>query len=270
MELNSAQAQRAIFLAAVCSQTYVQFSNPDGSFVLPAHYSLYDTIEARSLLSVWERFGFILESDEELVIAFRGTSSTSNWIADAIASQKRFSYIKDEVLAHRGFMSIYSSARRQITAALRRLDPEKPLFLTGHSLGAALATLCAIDVAANTERALFLFTFGSPRVGDHAFSKAFAHYVPNSYRIANLLDVVTHAPPPVYKLPKRDKTYDYSHVPSPCALNFQNGSVSANHIIGSYYAELAKREPEYAGLLSAANPGFCPGTETTIPQLEVK
>ena len=76
------------FLGAICGQTYTQFSNTDGSFVLPLNYSLYDTIEANSLISVSERFGFILESPDEIIIAFRGTSSTTNWISDAIASQK--------------------------------------------------------------------------------------------------------------------------------------------------------------------------------------
>lgn len=95
MELNAAQVQRALFLAAVCSQTYAQFSNEDGSFVLPPGYSLFDTIEAKSFIGVWERFGFILHSPEEIVIAFRGTSSTTNWIADAIASQKSCGYIKE-------------------------------------------------------------------------------------------------------------------------------------------------------------------------------
>lgn len=261
MELNSAEVQRALFLAAVCSQTYAQFANQDGSFILPANYSLYDTLEAKSLIGVWERFGFILESANEIVIAFRGTSSATNWIADAIASQKNFKFIKEACLTHRGFTGIYSSARRQLLSALDRLPADKTLYLTGHSLGGALATLCAVDIAANTARSPILFTYGSPRAGDPDFAKALAKYVPNSYRIANLFDVVTHAPPYVYKLPKREQVYYYSHVPASSLLNFQNGSLSSNHIIGSYFAELAKREPEFAARLSAANPGFCPAME---------
>ncbi|MGZ7440192.1 lipase family protein [Paenibacillus sp. TH7-28] len=258
MELNAAQVQRALLLAAVCSQTYAQFSNEDGSFVLPPGYSLFDTIEAKSLIGVWERFGFILQSPEEIVIAFRGTSSATNWIADAIASQKTCRYIKEGGLTHRGFTGIYASARKQVLSALRRLPQDKTLYVTGHSLGAALATLCAVDIAANTACTPILFTFASPRVGDPDFAKAFAKYVPNSYRIANLFDIVTHAPPYIYKLPKQEKTYYYRHVPVSYPLNFQNGSVPANHVIDSYFAELAKAEPVYAEQLSAASPGLCP------------
>lgn len=265
MGKNHAQEQRAIFLAAICGQTYEQYSNKDGSFVVPLNYSVVDTIEARSLINIWERFGFILESPEEIIIAFRGTSSTTNWISDAIASQKNFKYIKETCLTHRGFTDIYSSARGQIFSALTMLSPEKTLYITGHSLGAALATLCAIDIAANTGyNSPYLFTYGSPRVGDPAFTSVFSKYVRNSCRTANLLDIVTHAPPPIYKLPKREKKYYYSHVHTSSPLPFQNGSLGANHIIGSYFAELSKLEPQYTQLLCSANPGLCPFIEPKI------
>lgn len=260
MSLSTAQAQRAIFLAAVCNQTYAQFSNHDGSFVLPINYTLYDTIEARSFIGIWERFGFILQSEEEIIIAFRGTSSAPNWIADAIASQRKFKYLKESTDTHIGFTGIYSSARKQIKSALKRLSEDKALFITGHSLGAALAILCAVDVAANTSRNPFLFTYGSPRVGDPAFSKTFKQYVPDSYRFANRFDPVTYAPPSIYKLPKRDKSYYYSHVPAMIPLDFLKGSVSGNHVIGSYYAELAKLDIKFSEQLQAANPGLCPSS----------
>uniref|UniRef100_UPI003570BBC3 lipase family protein n=2 Tax=Paenibacillus segetis TaxID=1325360 RepID=UPI003570BBC3 len=268
MRMNIFQEQWAIFLAAICEQTYAQFTNTDGSFVVPLNYSVRDTIQAKSAASNGsERFGFILESRQEIIIAFRGTSSTSNWISDAIATQENFKYIRGNTLTHRGFTDIYASARVQIISALNKLSPNKTLYITGHSLGAALATLCAIDIAANTFHHLpYLFTYGSPRVGDPAFSKVFAMYVRNSYRFANEFDAVTVTPPRVYKLPKRDKKYYYSHVHTAIPLVFQNGSVSANHIIGSYFAELSKLQPKYTQLLCSTNPGFCPVSKRKLQE----
>ncbi|MGG6311474.1 lipase family protein [Paenibacillus macerans] len=260
MQLDTAQIQRALLLAAICSQTYEQFANPDGSFVLPDSYSLYDTIEAKSLVGLWERFGFILHSPDEIVVAFRGTSSTTNWIADVIATQQKFKWSKEACLTHRGFTGIYASARRQVMSALRRLPENKTLYVTGHSLGGALATLCALDIAANTERVPVLFTFGSPRTGDPDFAKACANHVPNSYRIANVFDVVTHAPPHLFKLPNQEKTYYYSHVAMACPLDFPSMSLSSNHGIGSYFAQLGRLESDFAAQL-AAHPGFCPANE---------
>ncbi|WP_425517228.1 lipase family protein [Paenibacillus sophorae] len=261
---NNDFEERAIFLAAICGQTYAQFTNTDGSFVVPLNYSVSHTIEVKSISNAWERFGFIIESPQEIIIAFRGTSSATNWISDIIASQKRFKYIKQECLTHRGFTDIYSSARNGIIAALTRLSQGKTLYITGHSLGAALATLCSMDIAANTaHRSPNLYTFGSPRVGDPAFSKIFSKYVRNSYRIANLFDVVTYTPPTIYKLPKREKKYYYSHVQTLSSLSFQNGGIGLNHIIGSYFRELSRLQPQFTQSICMTNPGFCPVTEVS-------
>lgn len=264
MELTTAQAQRALFLAAVCQQTYAQFSNQDGSFVLPYGYSLFELIEAESLLGVWERFGFILQADDEIIIAFRGSSSAPNWVADVIATQRKPKWSKSPCLTHRGFTNIYDSARKHILSALKRLPEHKKLFVTGHSLGAALATLCAFDIALNTNRTPILFTFASPRVGDPDFMQLFAKQVPNSYRISNAFDAVTHAPPNVFKLPKQDKSYYYSHVPVDYPLHFANLSLSDNHSLGNYFAELTKLDPSFVQRLEQANPGFCPVFERVL------
>lgn len=138
--------ERAIFLAAVCGQTYAQFENEDGSFVMPRGFTNIHTIRGKSFGDVWERFGFMLESPQEIIVAFRGTSSAPNWVSDIIASQMRFKYIKEHVLTHRGFTNIYASARGGILSTLAELGADKTLYITGHSLGAALATLCAMTL----------------------------------------------------------------------------------------------------------------------------
>ncbi|MBW4081191.1 lipase family protein [Paenibacillus sp. S150] len=267
MSSNQAFEERAIFLAAVCGQTYVQFNNIDGAFTVPMGYSVSHIIHAKSLGQIRERFGFILESPEEIIIAFRGSSSTVNWISNANAMQKKFKYIKEDCLAHRGFTDIYSSARSGLLSALSRLPSGKRLYITGHSLGGALATLCAADIAANTEyNTPHLYTYGSPRTGDPAFAQACSKHVPNSYRIANLFDAAAYVPPSIFKLPNRDKRYYYSHVQTFCPLSFQKGSVSLNHALGSYFRELSKLRPEFARRLCSAAPGFCPVTEVIPPQ----
>ncbi|GAA3412165.1 lipase family protein [Paenibacillus hodogayensis] len=259
MVINDVYEERAIFLAAICGQTYTQFTNTDGSFVVPLHYSVNYTFQMKSVANIWERFGFIIESPKEIIIAFRGTSSTSDWISDIIASQTKFKYSKGDCYTHRGFTNIYSSGRSGIISALAELSPNKALYITGHSLGAALSTLCAFDIVANTVYSSpKLFTYGSPRVGDPAFAKAFSKYVQNSYRIANPYDVVTHTPPSIYKQPKRDEKFYYSHVRTFESLPFQNGAIDLNHAIDSYFATLSQLKPIFAQRLCSSNPGFCP------------
>nr|WP_027085522.1 lipase family protein [Cohnella panacarvi] len=260
MRSNSYDNRMAMFLAAVCSQTYAQFEDADGGFIVPQGYRVAEAFEAKSFGGKWERFGFILESDNRLILAFRGTSSTTDWISDAIASQEKYKCVKDAGLTHRGISNIYYSARPAIVPALKKQSSsEKRLFITGHSLGGALATLSAMDMKKNAGYAHpVVYTFGAPRVGDPEFAHAYRERVKMSCRVYNLLDAVPLLPPQTYKPPRKETTYHYMHVNEGIPLQFNNGSVSANHVIGSYYRELAKADPAYAAALERDNPGFPP------------
>jgi predicted lipase len=76
--------------------------------------------------------------------------------------------------------------------------------ICGHSLGGALATLLALDLAAtaanptNAAHAQFrnptVFTYASPRTGDSMFAATYNLVVPNSNRIENRFDLVPHLP----------------------------------------------------------------------------
>ncbi|RIE04135.1 lipase family protein [Cohnella faecalis] len=249
---------KAIFLAAVCSQTYMQFSQ-NGAFIVPTDYSPVGSFTAESLGGGRELFGFILESERDAIVAFRGTSTTEDWITDAMVAQVDYKWVKQGGLVHRGFARVYGSAREQILAALNRMQGDKPLTITGHSLGGALAVLCAPDVSANSRfRLPCVYTYGAPRAGDPAYAKTFGSRAGASFRVQNVYDAVPHLPPFIMKLPRRGKVYYYSHVRREAPLDFQNGSVSANHVISSYFNDLAGKDPAYAKRMCARNPGFCP------------
>lgn len=92
---------------------------------------------------------------------------------------------------HQGFQAAYLAVRDQVRALVA--PASGTLLLTGHSLGAALATLAAIDLAPAA-----LVTFGSPRVGDAAFG---AHLQPLAAagrvrRYAGCCDLIARVPPP--------------------------------------------------------------------------
>ncbi|CAM3750037.1 lipase family protein [Cohnella lubricantis] len=259
MSRRSFDARKAIWLAAACVQTYKQYEHPDDEFVVPAGYTVDSGFIAHSLNRVWEPFGFILESSEEIVVAFRGTSSASDWLSDALASQIEYPYAKNAGKAHRGFTEIYQTARDQILTSLRGMSSGKALYVTGHSLGGALAVLCALDVAGNTGfRSPILYTYGAPRVGSPAFVTAFSRRQIAVQRVSNLYDAVTYLPPPTVRIPRTDLVFEYRHIKPFVALEFRGGNVSSNHVIGSYFAELSKRDPAYAKKLCEENPGFCP------------
>jgi hypothetical protein len=89
---------------------------------------------------------------------------------------------------HRGFKRALNSAWTAIESALQSIDC--PLFYTGHSLGAALATLAAVRRAPRA-----VYTFGSPRVGDRRLSEKLKH-IP-IYRVVHGKDIVTTVPPEI-------------------------------------------------------------------------
>jgi hypothetical protein len=71
-----------------------------------------------------------------------------------------------------------------------RAQSTNEIFFTGHSLGAALATLAISRFAdANTS----LYTFGSPRVGNHAFVEGLRRFP--HFRFLDFNDLVTRVPP---------------------------------------------------------------------------
>ncbi|NQX69225.1 lipase family protein [Paenibacillus alba] len=256
---NSLDTRTAIFLAAMCNQSYQQLANGPDSVILPQSYRMVSPFTATSIFGVREPFGFIAESDGQIVIVFRGTSTTSDWISDIIARQTAFPYTSEEGLVHKGFIDIYNSARKQILASLRKLSARKTLYITGHSLGGSLAVLCAADLATNTRFKMpSVYTYASPRVGNPEFASLFNQRTGPHYRIYNKNDIVPELPPFLYKSPRTNLVYHYLHVKRGIELTFQAGSVSANHAMDNYFKELSKLDPRYAQRLNKQNPGFCP------------
>lgn len=254
----------ALFMAAISGQTYVQFNNKeDGLFLVPRTYRVIGEFSAAGAYDQrYERFGFLIESDQCAILAFRGTGSAVDWVSDFIAHQTPYRPLRNAGLTHKGFTDIYMSARDQVHALLSQLPYDKPLFITGHSLGGALATLAALDIAANTPfTSPVVYTFGAPRVGDPQFVQTYNYIVPFHYRYQNEFDIVPHLPPLVYQSPRTKGTYFYLHVKGEVQRSFRMGSVSGNHVLSNYFADLAKEKPEDAAAMCAEPPGWCPAVE---------
>ena len=101
-------------------------------------------------------------------------------------------YKKDSyknVYVHSGFKTQYDSIRDQVfqfVAEKFKLYKPKQLLITGHSLGGALATLCALDFRLNPvpnyQPTIKVITFGAPQVGNEKFVEIFNQNVPDCQR----------------------------------------------------------------------------------------
>jgi len=205
-----------------------------------------------------------------IFIAFRGTVTLANWKVNARFRQSQHIPFEDpewvrgkwktprlgakEPMVHRGFQAAYRSLRGDAIEAVQRLHSEfrasnalLPLprvLCTGHSLGGALATLCAFDMRCTlglSPHQISLYTYGSPKVGNRPFARRFSAAIPHSFRVVNRSDGVTNAPKSVLD--------NYEHVPRAVLLDengnliidpvfsdvqFFHGNGALPHLMGSY------------------------------------
>ena len=128
----------------------------------------------------------------DIFIVFRGTEPNQmrDLLADAKAWRKP---AREKGLVHFGFAQALDKVYDKIVHWIdeQKLD-DATITCTGHSLGAALATIMASRLDANE-----LYTFGSPRVGNRDFVKEIKNDGVKHYRFVNNNDVVTKVPFPI-------------------------------------------------------------------------
>ncbi|MGD1019334.1 MAG: lipase family protein [Verrucomicrobiia bacterium] len=161
-------------------------------------------------------FGAILQdTNKNVVIAIRGTDGIWEWVHDAEFLSVPCPFLASAGRTDDGFTAIYKSLKIAaastslgVAQALATLPPElnfntpiNSVTICGHSLGGALATLLALDIAANTSfKNPTVYTYASPRTGDPVFVTAYNGLSPNTSRIANRMDIVPKLPlPPQYE-----------------------------------------------------------------------
>lgn len=133
---------------------------------------------------------FLAKNDEFAVLSFRGTQP-DKW--EDI--QTDINAIKEKTVdgkVHVGFKTAFDDVKDVIIEELRINIGKMPLYITGHSLGAALATVATKELEIEfSDQIAACYTFGSPRVGDGQYEKSIK--VP-FYRIVNTTDIVTLIP----------------------------------------------------------------------------
>lgn len=147
---------------------------------------------------------FIRKNGSEILIIFRGTDSGINWTNNFIFCKKTIPYgnVDTKIRVHSGFLKGYKSVRNTIHDKIPH-DTCK-IRITGHSLGAALAVLCAVDLQYNFKNAdIEAFLFGCPRVGNKTFARSYNKRVFKTLRVTNGNDIVAKLPP---------KLFGYRHV----------------------------------------------------------
>lgn len=150
-----------------------------------AHCRLIDRRETQCL---------VLANDRAIVVAFRGTEpgKLKDWMSnlDIQLVDGPFGQV------HCGFNLALTHVWDEINARVATYqDKAQSLWLTGHSLGAALATLAAARWREADKPVHGLYSFGGPRVGNRAFERTFDQdFGARNFRFVNNTDLVTRVP----------------------------------------------------------------------------
>lgn len=154
-------------------------------------------------------------------ICFRGTETAKEWEDNLDFGKTKCSFLNGGEKVHKGFQTIYTiggggdqtkkSPQDTILMHLKEIKTTdyRRLYVTGHSLGAALANLCVIDVVVNTDhKGAIMYNYAGPAVGDQTFATTFKNNIGTnfcngttnnnlcSFRVVNINDVVPKLPPP--------------------------------------------------------------------------
>lgn len=126
--------------------------------------------------------GIVLSSEESLILVFRGTRLQKHSLLDSaeVVLMNQYDLWTDSQLwpavsqhggrVHAGFTKAYADVNERIDTLVRARLPGQRVWLAGHSLGGALATLAAAHLGAATVQGVY--TYGCPRVGNAEFAKA--------------------------------------------------------------------------------------------------
>lgn len=175
-------------------------------------------IESIGMQSCWleasssDSQGVIAFDDDRIIIAFRGTKEPADWLTDLCFKQQGMASDGDGRRVHRGFMSAQIEIGRIVRAVI--LDSDRrgglPVFVTGHSLGGALAVLEAHELAENGFE-VHLCTFGQPRVGSSELMQEVWEKTKSYWRLVNNNDVVPRSPPSDWNFAHAGLLHHISH-----------------------------------------------------------
>lgn len=184
-------------VAALAHLSYLAYN--DDHEVLD-HYFKSMGFDEWTAIETGNTVAYVVVSSEVVVVVVRGSDDIEDWLLNGqflhcpAQGEISFSF-------HRGFLKAYNCIRDKLRDAVSQKAHDRKLWLCGHSLGGAIATICAIDIQHGTSTPKpTLVTFGQPRVTDFAGAEWMRETFAGRYlRVVNEKDIVTRVPPEVLR-----------------------------------------------------------------------
>lgn len=148
------------------------------------------------------------------------------------------------ILIHRGFLEIYNDIKEDIMTTILSLNIPKTtnIIISGHSLGASLATITSFDLAF-TGFNIYTYVFASPKVGNIEFANSVTNNINQKcfFRFTNECDVIPSFPFSVQgNIKNKNEPYIFMPIGKNFEFNANNKSLVNNHMIPIYIQNLPK------------------------------
>jgi len=195
--ITLAYDQLMLSYAAYCDESQILGWNC--SYCMNTSYVASFVVTAVATNSTTSTFGYVGYSGSIIQVVFRGTDNLVNLLLDLDAGHSTPYPVIPGAFVHSGFLDCWYSVKQQVTYAVNTLINSatlKPtaIYFTGHSLGAAISILAAIELGVNTGLPITCYNFGDPRVGNKAFANYFNANIQTTWRMVNQRDLVPHLP----------------------------------------------------------------------------
>jgi hypothetical protein len=140
----------------------------------------------------------LLSATKSIYVVLRGSSSVMNWLDDFEVRLVPYATYPDcNCKVHNGFYRSalgVSNKTIDIVKVLKKLYPTYSVIVTGHSYGASVGQLLAMELErANIQTKLY--NYGQPRVGDNKYAGFVNTLISEYYRTTHNKDIVPHVPP---------------------------------------------------------------------------
>lgn len=260
-------------LAALVNAAYAQL-NP-GNWTPPQGYNILANLSAKE---IWKEhaplsnfvgpivqpvpFGFVASRGNDLFVVIRGTKTPLEWFDDFTAFPVAFKPNgQNWGQITKGFDLLYHDLGPQILNALGGFKNAggslSSIYVTGHSLGAALAHVAAAGIYAQFSVQPTSYTFSGPRAGDHGFASAYEASKMVTWRVFNTEDIVPTVPPAAIQMANPNMgmhgltpmtqalsslvalhAVGYQHVGYPISVTFHRDAVADNHDMNALVQEV--------------------------------
>jgi hypothetical protein len=136
----------------------------------------------------------VASDTSHLVLSFRLSLPLNTYVNCTDLATTKFIGGNTHSMAAHAYASIRPQIMQQVHAFRLRM-PQMKVWCTGYQLGGSLAALCAVDIESTLGiRAVSIYTFGSARVGDAAFSQNFSARISDAFHLRSTLDPVPNQP----------------------------------------------------------------------------